>query len=95
MTNLNPPEYYNYINGEWRSSESGNTQKSINPANKKEIVGIIPDSSRRDLEDAVAAAKAARLAWRKLAGMQRGNLLFKVADFMVRCSHVFGVAMTR
>jgi aldehyde dehydrogenase (NAD+) len=93
MTNPTPV-YRNYINGEWRDSENGKTQHSINPANKNEIVGIIPDSSKQDLEDAVAAAKAAKLAWRKLAGVQRGNFLFKVADIMESRTNEIGEAMT-
>lgn len=95
MTNINIPIYHNYINGEWRSSESGRTQKSISPANRNEVVGMIPDSSKQDLEDAVAAAKATKLAWRKLAGAQRGNLLFKVADIMESRMSEIGESMTR
>lgn len=95
MVNINYAIYNNYINGEWRSSESGRTQKSISPANKNEVVGMIPDSTKRDLEDAVAAAKAAKLAWRKLTGSQRGNLLFKAADIMESRVNEIGEAMTR
>jgi acyl-CoA reductase-like NAD-dependent aldehyde dehydrogenase len=87
--------YGNYINGEWRSSESGRTQPSINPANKNEIVGMIPNSTKIDLDDAVAAASSARQAWRKLAGSQRGALLFKAADIMESRVAEIGEAMTR
>jgi aldehyde dehydrogenase (NAD+) len=31
----------NYINGEWVSSKSEETFRSINPANKDEVIGIV------------------------------------------------------
>jgi len=34
----------NYINGKWVDSKSGETFRSINPANKDEVVGIVAKS---------------------------------------------------
>lgn len=46
--------YNNFINGEWVKAESGKTEPSLNPANRKEIVGHVPASGVDDLNQAVA-----------------------------------------
>jgi aldehyde dehydrogenase (NAD+) len=74
--------YRNYINGEWRDASGGRTTASVNPANRHEVVGLVPDSAMEDLDAAVAAAEAARKAWRGLAGPARGQLLYKAADIL-------------
>jgi acyl-CoA reductase-like NAD-dependent aldehyde dehydrogenase len=87
--------YANYINGEWTPSSSGETVPSISPANRHTVVGFVPASTRADLDRAVEAANEARRAWRKLAGSQRGALLFKAADIMERRIEEIGETMTR
>ncbi|WP_128658387.1 alpha-ketoglutaric semialdehyde dehydrogenase GucD, partial [Paenibacillus sp. 598K] len=94
MANETAATYDNYIQGEWKASEGG-TQPSISPANRDEIVGLIPNSVKADLDAAAAAAKAAQRAWRKLAGSQRGALLFKAADIIESRMAEIGEAMTR
>ncbi|KRE93360.1 aldehyde dehydrogenase [Paenibacillus sp. Soil766] len=74
--------YLNYINGVWLASSSGEVEGSINPANRHEIVGYVQKSSLADVNEAVAAAKAAKLGWRKLSGSARGDYLYKVADML-------------
>jgi alpha-ketoglutaric semialdehyde dehydrogenase len=74
--------YKNFINNEWIESGSGQTIKSINPANKEEIVGKVQNSTIEDLEKAVQAAHKAKKSWRKLGQAARGQLLFKVANII-------------
>ncbi|MEB3103884.1 alpha-ketoglutaric semialdehyde dehydrogenase GucD [Ferviditalea candida] len=74
--------YLNYINGEWTASSSGQTKSNVNPANVEEVVGVVQSSTGEDLDRAVAAAKAAQKAWRKLSGPARGELLYKAANIM-------------
>lgn len=74
--------YMNFINGAWTASSTNEVNSSINPANKNEIVGYVQSSSREDLDEAVAAAKQAQKAWRKLSGAARGDYLYKVAAIM-------------
>jgi len=87
--------YQNYINGEWRASSTGETVASVNPANRHDIVGIVPNSGRDDLESAVAAADAARKAWRKLAGPARGQFLYKAAEILESRLDDIAATMTR
>lgn len=76
--------YLNYINGVWMSSSSGEVEESMNPANRHEIVGYVQNSTLADVNEAVASALAAKLAWRKLSGAARGEYLYKVADQLER-----------
>ncbi|WP_336785860.1 alpha-ketoglutaric semialdehyde dehydrogenase GucD [Paenibacillus sp. MMO-177] len=85
----------NYINGKWTAPLSGKRIPSINPAKKQEVVGHVSDSNEADLDNAVAAAEAARASWRKLTGAQRGALLFKAADLLEARQEEIGRMMTR
>ncbi|WML50916.1 aldehyde dehydrogenase family protein [Neobacillus sp. PS3-12] len=87
--------YLNYINGEWSTSSTKEVLSSINPANKDEIVGYVQSSSREDLDTAVAAAKEAQKAWRKLSGAARGDFLYKAAAIMESRLEEIAESMTR
>ncbi|WP_199615125.1 alpha-ketoglutaric semialdehyde dehydrogenase GucD [Paenibacillus alkalitolerans] len=92
---VNVPIIDNYINGEWKPAADGSTFASINPANFREVVGHVPDSSPAELEEAVAAADEARTAWRKRSGAQRGDLLYRAAALMEERADDIGRTMTR
>ncbi|MDQ6597497.1 aldehyde dehydrogenase family protein [Bacillus salipaludis] len=87
--------YFNYINGEWVESESGEVIKSISPANRFEVVGKVQKSTITDLKAAVDAAKTAKKSWWKLGGPSRGNYLFKVADILEASLDDIAETMTR
>lgn len=72
-----------YINGKFTSSKSGAIRDIIDPANGK-LIAQVPESSK---EDAVLAIQAARKAfdegdWRNTTALDRGKLLFKLADLI-------------
>lgn len=87
--------YQNYINGEWVESSSQTAQKSINPANKNEIVGYIQNSTEDDVNLAVAAAKQAYKNWRKLGAVARGNYLYKIAEIIEKRQNEIAETLTR
>ncbi|RTE04288.1 alpha-ketoglutaric semialdehyde dehydrogenase GucD [Paenibacillus whitsoniae] len=87
--------YLNYIGGVWQPASTGETEASMNPANRHDIVGCVQKSSAADLDAAVNAAEAARLSWRKLAGPARGDLLFKAANELERRLDEVAEVMTR
>ncbi|MEK5643454.1 aldehyde dehydrogenase family protein [Paenibacillus rhizosphaerae] len=87
--------YRNFINGEWTEASTGQTEPSINPANRHEVVGYVPVSTEEDVNRAVAAATAARRAWRSLPGSERGNILFRAASVLERRADEVAEAMTR
>jgi alpha-ketoglutaric semialdehyde dehydrogenase len=87
--------YLNLINGEWKVSESGDVQPSLNPADRDEIVGYVQMSTKEEADKAVVAAKEAQKAWRKLAGSERGAFLYKAADILERRTDEIAECMTR
>lgn len=94
-TNIEVKTYLNYINGEWVTSDTGKTSESFNPSNKNEAVGSFQLSSANDLDKAVTAAKTGQKVWRKLAGSERGNYLFKVANILEEKVEYVAEAMTK
>ncbi|HEY8528980.1 MAG TPA: alpha-ketoglutaric semialdehyde dehydrogenase GucD [Paenibacillaceae bacterium] len=95
VTQTTAPHYRNYINGEWKDAASGNTVASLNPANRHDVVGIVPNSGREDLDAAVAAANAAAKAWSRMAGPARGQLLYKAANILESRLDDIAATMTR
>ncbi len=75
----------NYIDGRWISnSHSGKTFKSINPADKGEVLGEFPLSGKEEVDLAVDSAKKAQKSWSKIPAPERGKLLFNIAKIMER-----------
>ena len=72
-------EIQNYIDGVFVAPASGKTIDNINPATG-EVYGTIPRSDKRDVENAVAAAKRAFPSWSKLSAAERSSWLMKVAN---------------
>ncbi|MDM5227557.1 aldehyde dehydrogenase family protein [Cytobacillus sp. NJ13] len=87
--------YQNFINNEWIESGTKESIKSFNPANKDEIVGIVQNSSREDLEHAVQAAHKAKKAWRRLGQAARGQFLYKAANILEANLNDIAETMTR
>jgi betaine-aldehyde dehydrogenase len=63
-----------FINGEWRKPIGGQTLEVINPCRLDKIVDI-GAADHRDIDAAVAAAKAAFPLWRRRAARERGAML--------------------
>jgi len=69
----------NYINGEWVSSEGGSLHDIINPATER-AVGQVCFGTPRDVDHAVAAARAAFDGFSAWTVEQRLELLARIAD---------------
>ncbi|GGC83791.1 putative aldehyde dehydrogenase YcbD [Thalassobacillus devorans] len=94
-TTLTGNTFKNFINNEWVESHSQKTIKSINPANKEEVVGYVQSSTEEDLNHAVEAAHHAKKAWRKAGQVARGQYLYKVADILEENLDDIAETMTR
>ncbi|MDP2207588.1 MAG: aldehyde dehydrogenase family protein [Bacteroidota bacterium] len=88
-------KYQNFINGKWSDAKSGKTFENRNPANWDEVVGTFPKSSIEEVNEAVAAARAAFEKWRLVPAPKRGDILKKVGDIMVARKEEIGQLMTR
>ena len=69
--------YQNFIAGEWRSSASGKTFSSTNPANTNEVVGHFQQSTLADLEEgSIGQSDREHLEqFSRVAGRERGPAL--------------------
>jgi len=68
-------ELSNYVGGSWRRPRSTSSLPVINPATAESIASV-PMSSSADVDDAVAAARAAFPAWRRTPPGERIQYLF-------------------
>ena len=85
----------NYINGKWVESKSKETFRSINPANKDEVIGIVSKSGGGDVDEAVKAARKAYEGWRLTPPPRRGEILFRAAELLSRNKESVGRVVTR
>src|SRR2546427_10521164 len=85
----------NFINGRWVESNSGRTRERRNPANADEVVALVPLSTREEVREAVAAAKAAFPMWRDTPAPARGRILGKAAALMTEQKEDVARLLTR
>ena len=91
MANL----FHNHIGDSWQPSESGATFEDRNPARNDDVIGQFPQSSAKDVDDAVAAASAAFKMWRKTPAPQRGDYLRHIGDLLTERKDEIAFEMTR
>ncbi len=73
--------YDNLIGGEWVPPASGQYFENISPVNGRAFCEVAR-SSADDVEKALDAAHAAKVAWGKTPAAERANALLKIADAM-------------
>ncbi|HEX4727102.1 MAG TPA: aldehyde dehydrogenase family protein [Jatrophihabitans sp.] len=71
------PAYGIFVNGEFRDGR-GEAVKTINPANEQPLAEV-SEAGEADVDDAVAAARAAAPGWAALPGAHRAKYLFRIA----------------
>ncbi|AON53740.1 aldehyde dehydrogenase family protein [Herbaspirillum seropedicae] len=68
-----------FINGRFVPAEDGATLPVLNPHDNS-VIANVSMGGQADIDKAVAAAKAAFPRWSRMAAMDRGRLLLKLAD---------------
>jgi acyl-CoA reductase-like NAD-dependent aldehyde dehydrogenase len=68
-----------FINGKFVPAEDGATLPVLNPHDNS-VIAEVAMAGKADIDKAVAAAKAAFPKWSRMAAMDRGRLLLKLAD---------------
>ena len=69
-----------YYDGSWHTA-SGGTTRTMNPGTGQDL-GEVAEADAADVDNAVQAAHRAFKSWRKLAPLERGALLRKVAQVL-------------
>src|SRR5579871_3429777 len=70
-----------YYGGTWRAPVEGRYVEGINPGSG-ESLGKVMDGTAADVHAAVAAAKLAFAAWRRVLPLERAKLLRRIADVL-------------
>ena len=92
IKNLNKPNKI-FINNKFVKSSGTKKLDIINPSNKK-ILGKLSVSSKKDVDNAVRAAKNAFPKWSKLTGFERSKYLYALARMIQKNSRFISVLET-
>jgi aldehyde dehydrogenase (NAD+) len=87
--------YRNFIGGKWLPARSGRTFENRNPSDRRDLIGLFPESGPDDIDDAVGAAREALPRWRLVPAPKRGEMLFRVGEILRRRKEEIARAMTR
>ncbi|HJU51092.1 MAG TPA: aldehyde dehydrogenase family protein [Acidimicrobiia bacterium] len=79
--------YKLYINGEFPRSESGRSYSALD--GEGEVLARVARASRKDLREAVRAARTAGEKWAAKSGYNRGQILYRIAEMMEDRGAVF------
>jgi len=72
--------YKIYINGQFPRTESGRYYVPTNP--KGQWLANVCLSSKKDVKEAVVAARAATAAWHERPAFNRGQILYRIAEML-------------
>ncbi|GIU37897.1 aldehyde dehydrogenase [Shewanella colwelliana] len=86
-------QYDNYIGGEWVAPVGGEYFSNSSPVDGQ-VFCQVARSDARDIDLALDAAHAAKVAWGKTSVMDRANLLLKIADRVEQNLEYLAVAET-
>ncbi len=85
----------NFIDGQWVESRSKQVFERRNPANLDEVVARAPLSTREEMRQAIAAAKAAFPSWRETPAPVRGRVLARATTIMEQQKEELARLLTR
>ncbi|HEX6558385.1 MAG TPA: aldehyde dehydrogenase family protein [Longimicrobiales bacterium] len=71
--------FSSYIGGRFRAADIDRGVDDLNPSDRDDVIGRVPEGSAADVAAAVDAAHAALSGWRKLAGPARAEHLYRWA----------------
>ncbi|CAN5561239.1 aldehyde dehydrogenase family protein [soil metagenome] len=74
-TGSSPKTMANFVGGAWVPPISGEYHDDRNPARPSDVLARVPLSSSQDVDRAVAAARSAFPAWKRMSAVNRGKIL--------------------
>jgi alpha-ketoglutaric semialdehyde dehydrogenase len=90
-----PGTYRLFIAGEWVGSVSGRTFESVNPADRRDVIGRFQAGTAADVAMAVKAAEMAWPRWKATPAPKRGEILYRFGQLMAEHKERLARAMTR
>src|SRR5215470_13379957 len=79
-----PKTHQLFIAGEWVDSVSGRTFESLNPADRRDVIGRFQQGTAADVAMAVKAAEMALPRWKATPAPKRGELLYRFGELMAQ-----------
>jgi acyl-CoA reductase-like NAD-dependent aldehyde dehydrogenase len=89
------PTFRLFIDGEWVEGVTGETFESVNPADRRDVIGRFQQGTPADAARAIRAAELAFPVWRAMPAPKRGEILYRFAELMARHKERLARAMTR
>lgn len=89
------PTFRLFIAGEWVESVSGRTFESLNPADRRDVIGRFQAGTKADAGMAIRAAEMALPRWKATPAPKRGEILYRFGELMARDKEKLSRAMTR
>ncbi|MEO7664815.1 MAG: aldehyde dehydrogenase family protein, partial [Candidatus Limnocylindrales bacterium] len=90
-----PPAFQHFIAGSWVDGVRGETFESVNPADRRDVIGRFQAGTAADAAMAIKAAEIAFPAWRATPAPRRGEVMYAFAELMGRHKERLARAMTR
>src|SRR5437868_11726540 len=90
-----PGTYQLFIAGDWVDSVSSQTFESLNPADRRDIVGRFQQGTAADVAMAVKAAEMALPRWKLTPAPKRGEIMYRYAALLGEHKERLARAMTR
>ncbi|MEO8266285.1 MAG: aldehyde dehydrogenase family protein [Ilumatobacteraceae bacterium] len=88
-----PTRVFNRIGGELRPASDGVEFERRDPADRRRIVSLAPESTASDVESAVDAAVDAAITWRRTTPSQRAELLTAAARLLTERGETIAAEM--
>ncbi|RXJ71984.1 aldehyde dehydrogenase family protein [Veronia nyctiphanis] len=82
-----------YINGEWQQGKT--TLANINPSDISESLGEFAQAEKKQVEEAIAAARAAQPVWEKVPLEKKLTILRAIGDELIARSEELGALLSR
>ncbi|WP_026758736.1 aldehyde dehydrogenase family protein [Sediminimonas qiaohouensis] len=84
----------NFIGGEWRGGQA-RVEKNVNPSDVSDVIGHYAQGDTGDVEDAIAAARAAQPAWWAAGIQKRHDALMSIGTELMERAGEIGALLAR
>ena len=74
--------FKNLVNGQWVDASDGAVFERRNPAQIDQVLGTFPRATRRDVQQAIEAAREALRGWAGMPAPARGAILYKASQLI-------------
>ena len=90
-----PPDVFpNFVNGKWVPSKSPKRVANTNPADTRQVMGHVPQSSVEEANAAIEAAAAAFPPWRDTPAPVRARSLYRLLELLEKHKNELGAILT-